>query len=96
MAKQKPTLNQADVNLLKKTFATTKDVKEIVNKIVIDAAHSILNGVQTMFDNHNKENKRDFGRLETKIDNVERHLKDDINGLKAEFSATVTKSEFNK
>ena len=29
MAKQKPSLNQADVNLLKKTFATKKDLKKV-------------------------------------------------------------------
>ena len=83
-----------------KSFATKIDVKKIVNDIVIDASHAILAGVQAMFDEHNKENKRDFKnlvtKLGTKINNVERHLKDEINGLKADLSSTVPRSEFNQ
>ena len=99
-------LDKSDKSWLKKNFATKddlksfvtkKDVKEIVTEIVIDASHAILSGVQKMFDEHNKENKRDFKnletRLETKIDNVEKHLKDDIGGLKADLSDTVSRPE---
>ena len=32
MAKQKPSLNQADINLLKKTFATKDDLKTFATK----------------------------------------------------------------
>ena len=32
MAKQKPSLNQADINLLKKTFATKDDLKSFATK----------------------------------------------------------------
>ena len=96
MTKTKQSLNQADINLLKKTFPTINDEKEIVNKIVIDTSHTILAGVQTMFDDHNQENNKNFERLETKVDNVEKHLKGDIDGLKAEFSLQVSKKEFNQ
>ena len=115
MAKQKPTLNQADIEVLGKSFltkndaknfATTKDIKKIVNKVVIGVAHTILQGVQTMFDEHNREQEKRFGKVENRLDEMEstltsvkndiRYMKDDVRGLKSEFSLQVSKKEFNQ
>jgi len=88
--------DKSDKNWLKQNFITSDKLRDVVNEIVIDASQTILAGVQTMFDEHNKENKKDFQRLETKVDNVEKHIKDDINGLKADLSDTVSRNEFNR
>lgn len=111
----KPTLNQADINLLKKTFITKDDAKNFLTKddaknfatkddlehlatkeLVIDASETILKGVQRMFDDQNKRHGKRFQTLETKINNVEKHIDDDINSLKADLSTTVSRREFNQ
>lgn len=73
---------------------TPDDLKSI-REISIDGSQSVLEGVQKMFDEHNKAQNERFESVETKIKNVEAHLKDEIDGLKGEFSQQVSKKDFN-
>jgi len=74
---------------------TKKDVKDIVLK----ATDTILDGVQNMFDEHNKENVKDFTDVKNKIDSLSvkvDDLDDTIDGIKADISTTPTRREFNQ
>ena len=75
----------------------------IVRKDLDDAVSAILEGMDNMFkDPDNPMNKRLDGveyrlsELETKVDNHYKWLKDDISGLKADLSDTVSRKEFNQ
>lgn len=75
----------------------------LVRKDLDEAVDAILTGMQKMFDKHNQEQEESFQSVENrfdllnkKIDNVEVSLKDEINGLKADLSTTVSKGEFNQ
>ena len=74
---------------------TKKDVKDIV----LEATDTILDGVQNMFDEHNKENVKDFTDVKNKIDSLSvkvDDLDDTIDGIKADISTTPTRREFNQ
>ena len=81
---------------------TSKDlleIKKVVTEITIDTSHTVLDGVQKMFDEHNQEQNARFDKVENRLDNIEldvKSLKDEINGLKGEFSQQVSKKEFNQ
>ena len=120
MTKQKPTLNQADVNLLKKTFLTKSDAKNFltkddaknfaskddlknfatkdeIKKIIKDEFHeSFSEHYDGMIKPEFEKIDKRFNSLEIKVDNHYRWLKDDINGLKADLSNTVSKREFHQ
>jgi predicted nucleic acid-binding Zn-ribbon protein len=81
---------------------TSVKPKELVDRGVLDdAVDTILKGVERMF---KKRDKR-FDNVEDKLDKVDgkigkleiehTHLKDKIDGLKADLSTTPTKTEFN-
>jgi len=74
---------------------TKKDVKDIV----LEATDTILDGVLNMFDEHNKENVKDFTDVKNKIDSLSvkvDDLDDTIDGIKADISTTPTRREFNQ
>ena len=74
---------------------TKKDVKDMV----IKATDTILDGVQNMFDEHNRENVKDFTDVKNKIDSLSvkvDDLDDTIDGIKADISTTPTRREFNQ
>lgn len=78
---------------------TKKDVKDIVQKTVTEATDAILDGVQTMFDEHNKANYKDFAKVSVKIDSLTtevRDLKNNVEGIKADISTTPSRDEFNQ
>lgn len=76
MKKQKPTLNQADISLLKKTFATKDDLKR-----EIDPLKNELKSFATKADLKNFATKDDLKSFATKddlkieIDPIKRDLK---------------------
>lgn len=84
---------------------TKGDIKNIVNEIVIDASHTILNGVEILLDGYATKDdlkqlatKKDLEKLTTKED-LKREISwvhDDIKGLKGELSNTVPLDKFNK
>ncbi len=82
--------------------ATRGDVREIVNEVVVDASGKILEGVQKMFDEQDRKNeqkfatKEDLNNVKTEIKTDIRFLKEDVEGLKADLSATVSREEFEK
>ena len=100
MSKIKPTLNQADIALLKKIFPTKVEVR----KIVSDEVHNQLTNyhadmVQPEFDKIDKRFEKvdeRFDNLENNVKNNHGWLKDEINGLKSDLSTTVSKKEFGK
>ena len=107
MSKIKPTLNQADIALLKKIFPTKVEVR----KIVSDEVHNQLTNyhadmVQPEFDKIDKRFEKvdeRFEKVDERFDNLENNvknnhgwLKDEINGLKSDLSTTVSKKEFGK
>lgn len=74
---------------------TKKDVKDIV----FEATDTILEGVQNMFDEHNKLNTKDFSDVKSKIDSLSvkvEELDDTIDGIKADISTTPSRAEFNQ
>jgi len=75
----------------------------VVRKDLDEAVETILEGMDNLLNDPESEMQKKFKNvdnrfdlLETKINNVERHLKDEIGGLKADLSNTVTKKEFNQ
>lgn len=71
-------------------------IKTIVNEIVIDATHTVLNGVEKLLKNHPTNN--DFKKLEDKVDNIETEIvfiKRDIKDIKEELSLTPSLKQFN-
>jgi hypothetical protein len=70
--------------------ATKKDVLEIVNSIVMDATDKILKGMDRMFNDFRKEMHQTFATKE----DLQREIgwvRDDINGLKQEFSNVTSR-----
>lgn len=72
--------------------------EEKVHKMIFEAVDAVLAGVENM----GFAKKEDLERLEKKVDflndKVESHYadhKDQIDGLKADLSMTVTRKEFN-
>ena len=84
---------------------TKSDIKNIVNEIVIDTSHAILNGVEILLkgyatkdDLRQLASKKDLEKLATKED-LKREIswvRDDIKGLEGELSNTVSLDKFNK
>lgn len=75
----------------------------VVRKDLDEAVEAILKGMDGMFKNPDNPMNVRLDRLEAKVDNLETKvdnhyewLKDDINGLKADSSTTVSKKEFNQ
>jgi hypothetical protein len=84
-----------------KSFATKNDLngfatKDDLNGTVTETSKAILSGVQKMFDDQNGKNDKRFQSLESKIENVKNHLRDEINGLKSDFSTSVSRKEFSQ
>jgi hypothetical protein len=91
-------------------LATKEDVREIVGEeitarriatkedvkgSVFEAVDAVLNGMEDM----NKQNQLEHKRLQDEnkqaITTMEAHIRDDINGLKAELSDTPSRAEHN-
>ena len=79
MAKQKPTLNRADISLLKQIFATKKDLKKFVTKKDFDkfetkkdAAKRHAITIKTIFKylDKNFATKKELNELKDKIANL--------------------------
>jgi len=89
MAKQKPTLNQTDITLLQKTFATKKDLQSFAKK-------KDLQLFATKQDLKRFATKQDLRSFSTKLDLV-RQRKEIIDAI-TEYLAKnyVTKAEFNE
>lgn len=73
--KQRPSLNQADINLLKKTFATKDDLKQFATKDDLKKVHKDIkiikkdiNIVIGFFD-------REYLSLENRVSRLENYLK---------------------
>ena len=74
---------------------TKKDVKDIV----LEATDTILEGVQTMFDEHNVTNNKSFANVESKIDTLSVRMdkvEDQLDGIKADISTAPTREEVNR
>ena len=74
---------------------TKKDVKDIV----LEATDTILEGVQNMFDEHNKENRKDFTEVKSKIDTLSVRvdkLEDTVDSIKADISTLPSREEVNR
>jgi len=79
-----------------------KDLDEAVETI-LDGMDNMLNSpdgeIQKRFksiDNRFGAIDNRFDTLEAKVNLVDKHLTDEINGLKADLSTTVSKAEFNQ
>ena len=74
---------------------TKKDVKDIV----LEATDTILEGVQTMFDEHNVTNNKSFANVESKIDTLSVRMdkvENQLDGIKADISTVPTREEVNR
>jgi len=75
-----------------------QEIKNLVNDVVIDASEAILKGVQSMFDDQNKQINSRFKLVDDQLSKLEveqRHLKHDFGDIKAEFSTSVSIGQFN-
>lgn len=77
-------------------------IRKVVNEIVVDASHTILAGVEKMFeerdaklDEHGRKLDEHGKRLE-KIETNATFIRHDINDIKADLSLTPSKKEFSK
>ncbi len=85
-------------------MATKYNPDEIITRRLLDeAVEAILNGISILI--KNLATKEEISKLATKeevqqgfreVKNEIRWVKDDINGLKAEFSNTPSRKEFNQ
>ncbi len=78
MPKQKPFLNQADISLLKKTFATKKDLNSFVTKDYLNKKLKPINKKLNKIDKTLSTTIRFFDdkvvRNSKRIDRIEDHL----------------------
>ncbi len=83
-----------------KEFATKEDLKNFatkddITKTTMEATDAILDGVQTMFDEHKQEINKRFEQIDEKLTTEIHTVKDDINGLKGELAITPARNEFD-
>lgn len=102
------TLTKSDLsaidNLISKRIDSSvnsikKDLEKLDSKITensVGFSETVLSGVQDMFDKSDKKQEHEFDKLENKIKLVNQDLKSEIDGLKSEFSTSVSKKEFNQ
>ena len=60
MSSAKPTLNQADVELLKKTFTTKSDLKQTEKNIkgyIHEGVDAVVNGVDNLFSEYQVDSR---------------------------------------
>lgn len=78
---------------------TKKDMQDVVQKVVLEATDTILDGVQGMFDEQHKANNQEFAKVNGRIDALStevKGLKDEIDGIKADISTVPTRKEFTQ
>ena len=80
-----------------------KSKKELIETAtkgyVLEAADTILQGVQKMLNDLEDRLDKKFETIDTRFDKVElelRSLKDEVKGIKSDLSVTVSLEKFNK
>lgn len=71
----------------------------VTNKTLDEAVDTILQGMDKLITNFREEVRVGFKKTELRFDRVEAEIsgvKDDINGLTAELSDTVSRKEFTR
>ena len=79
---------------------TKVDSKEPVNRgLLNDAVDTILKGVDNLLTNRDKHYNKRFDKVDSGLKKLgvgQKGLKNEINGLKAEFSDTPSRKEFGE
>jgi predicted nuclease with TOPRIM domain len=71
----------------------------ITKKVLDEAVETILKGMDNLFDKFKGEMYARFENVENRLDRIEAELsyvKDEIKGLKADFSTTPSRREFEE
>lgn len=73
--------------------------EERVKEIVLEVSDIVLKGVDALIQEMRNETKSRFENVDNCLDKLEvelRHVKDTVNGLKADFSTAPSRREFNE
>lgn len=81
---------------------TNKDNKTVNKKMLDEAVQTILTGMDNLFEKHDKRlDNVDYGliKVDKRLDKIESDIyfvKQDVKDIKADFSNTPTREEFDK